>query len=482
MAGIASLFVGPLMYRLVRHDETPDVALRSAWFLLIFPTAYFLHIGYTEALFMALVLGSFLAARTERWWLAGLIGGLAALTRINGLVLLLALPVEAATQWFSDPRSRPALAMGVAGDRAGRDRLRRLPRPQPGDLRDAVPVPDRAARALVQVAGARPGTPSTPRSAGSAATKPDNVLMYGGMELLFVVIGLVGTIYAAFRFRPSWFAWMAGNLVLFVSTSFLLSTPRYVLTLFPLFVALALATGAPGPLVAVSAISLAGFVYFAGRFATGGLGLLTMGRIACPRGACAGDGGSCSAGVERRPAPRWTCPTARPLGAGATGPTAWCWSMTQGLDAASWATQAATFADKGMTVVAVESATPGAAVSALRSLLEDGGLDRVALLGAGDGAGVALQAALDEPELVDQLVVISASGDAAALDVFPKLFVASEGEPAAGDAERMADESRGDWNALFLAPGEASGQALLSDETGGEPAMEAIVARLEERR
>ncbi len=40
----------------------------------------------------------------------------------------------------------------------------------------------------------------------------------------------------------------------------------------------------------------------------------------------------------------------------------------------------------------------------------------------------------------------------------------------------MADEARGDWNALYLAPGEASGQALLSDETGGEPAMEAIIA------
>jgi pimeloyl-ACP methyl ester carboxylesterase len=154
----------------------------------------------------------------------------------------------------------------------------------------------------------------------------------------------------------------------------------------------------------------------------------------------------------------------------------------QGLDAASWDAQAATFAGKGMTVMAVESAAPDAVVAALRSLLDDGGLDRVALLGAGDGAGVAIQAALDAPDLVDQLVVISASADAAALDIFPKLFVASEGEPAAADAQRMADESRGDWNALYLAPGEASGQALLSDAAGGEPAMEAIVARLEERR
>ena len=93
--------------------------------------------------------------------------------------------------------------------------------------------------------------------------------MYGVTELVAVAIGLVGTTYAAFRFRPSWFAWMAGNLLLFVSTSWLLSTPRYVLTLFPLFVALALAARRTWLLVAISVISLAGFVYFAGRFATG---------------------------------------------------------------------------------------------------------------------------------------------------------------------------------------------------------------------
>jgi pimeloyl-ACP methyl ester carboxylesterase len=153
-----------------------------------------------------------------------------------------------------------------------------------------------------------------------------------------------------------------------------------------------------------------------------------------------------------------------------------------GMDAASWGTQATAFAAKGMTVVAVETATPEAVVAALRTLLDDSGLERVALLGAGDGARVAMEAALDEPDLVDQLVVISGDGNAAELGVFPKLFVASEGEPAAAAAERMADEAQGDWNALYLAPGDASGQALLSDATGGEATMEAIIARLEERR
>ena len=100
---VASLFIAPLLYRLVRHDEEPAVAMRATWFLLIFPTAYFLHIGYTEALFMALVLGSFLAARTERWWLAGILGGLASLTRVNGLILIPALGAEALTQWLRRP-------------------------------------------------------------------------------------------------------------------------------------------------------------------------------------------------------------------------------------------------------------------------------------------------------------------------------------------------------------------------------------------
>ena len=94
----------------------PPVGLRAAWFLLIFPTAYFLHIGYTESLFLALVLGSFLAARTDRWWLAGILGGLAALTRINGLVLIPALAAEAWLAWDEDPQHR---LRGPNGSRSG---------------------------------------------------------------------------------------------------------------------------------------------------------------------------------------------------------------------------------------------------------------------------------------------------------------------------------------------------------------------------
>ena len=93
-----------------------------------------------------------------------------------------------------------------------------------------------------------------------------------------------------------------------------------------------------------------------------------------------------------------------------------------------------------------------------------------------------MEAALDEPELVDQLVVISAGGDARGLDVFPKLFVASEGEPAAGEAERMAGESRGDWNALYLAPGGGVRPGAARPTRRGRADDGGDLARLEERR
>ena len=62
---------------------------------------------------------------------------------------------------------------------------------------------------------------------------------------------------------------MAGNWLLFVSTSFVMSVPRYTLTLFPLYVSLALATRHRAALAIVSLVSAGAMVYFAGRFATG---------------------------------------------------------------------------------------------------------------------------------------------------------------------------------------------------------------------
>jgi len=150
-------------------------------------------------------------------------------------------------------------------------------------------------------------------------------------------------------------------------------------------------------------------------------------------------------------------------------------------DAASWGAQAQTFAEHGMTVLAVEQADAESVGAAIGYLRDDRGLPRVAVLGASAGSAAALAVGRDQPELVDQLILLSGGGDVASLGDFPKLFAASQGEPAASEAERMAADAPGDWNALYLAPGSAHAQAIFGSE-GGSALLDALVARLEERR
>ena len=74
ISGVASIVAAILLRRLVQLDYPASVAIRSVWFFLIFPTAYFLHVGYSESLFLALALACNLAARAQRWLLAGVLG------------------------------------------------------------------------------------------------------------------------------------------------------------------------------------------------------------------------------------------------------------------------------------------------------------------------------------------------------------------------------------------------------------------------
>lgn len=152
-----------------------------------------------------------------------------------------------------------------------------------------------------------------------------------------------------------------------------------------------------------------------------------------------------------------------------------------GRDAASWDGPATRFAGEGMTVVALSAGSTASRVMGAILALQDSGIERVALLAAGSGTAPAMELGATHPELIDQLIVLSAGGEASRLGVFPKLFVASEEGEAAADAERLAGEAPGDWNALYLAVGAAEGQAILEGE-GADGAMEAIVQRLDERR
>ncbi len=266
VSGIAAFFVAPLLYRLVRADFGHEVGMRAAWFVLIFPTAYFLHIGYTESVFLALVLGSFLAARTDHWWLAGILGGLACLARINGLVLVPALAAEAWYGWQADPERRIRvewIAIGLVGvGFAGYLALNLAVYGSPFEF-----MTIQREHWYKELAPPWVGIGGLFSAIGSQDLARS--FMSGWMELAFTALGLAGTIYAAFRFRTSWFVWMVGNWLLFTSTGFVMSVPRYSITLFPLFAWFALETRPMARTVSVSLISLAAFFWFATQFAQG---------------------------------------------------------------------------------------------------------------------------------------------------------------------------------------------------------------------
>ncbi len=83
-----------LFYKLVRLDYSEGIARRCLVYLLIFPTAFYFGSLYTESLFLALILGSFYAARKKHWWIAGILGAFASATRFVGIFLFPALLVE----------------------------------------------------------------------------------------------------------------------------------------------------------------------------------------------------------------------------------------------------------------------------------------------------------------------------------------------------------------------------------------------------
>lgn len=93
-------FLGALVvvYLLTAGEHGEPAARRAVVLLAVFPSAYFFLAPYSEAPFLLLAAGSFLAARRGRWEVAGVAGALASATRSIGLLLPVALSVEALLQ------------------------------------------------------------------------------------------------------------------------------------------------------------------------------------------------------------------------------------------------------------------------------------------------------------------------------------------------------------------------------------------------
>ena len=228
---VASIAAGVVLYKLVRLDADHAEAWRTVVLLFTFPTAFFLAAPYSEALFLFAVLAAVYAARTNRWVRTGLAGALATGTRVAGIALAPALAYEAlrsSRSWTVRSRRLALVAVMFTGLLAyiainlvvHDDPLWFLHVQRSHWYQEAVPPWDPIITAILKlIEGQR----------DSAYT-----LIYASRLAAFV-FAVPMLVLASRRLRTMDAIYGWSGFVLVCSTSWLISLPRYLLPLYPIF-------------------------------------------------------------------------------------------------------------------------------------------------------------------------------------------------------------------------------------------------------
>ena len=82
------------LYKLVKIDYSESIAFKSVLFLLIYPVSFFFSIFYTEGLFLFLIVATFYYARQKNWPMVALFGFFLPLARSIGIFVLIPLVIE----------------------------------------------------------------------------------------------------------------------------------------------------------------------------------------------------------------------------------------------------------------------------------------------------------------------------------------------------------------------------------------------------
>jgi hypothetical protein len=155
-----------LLYKLAALELGERDARGTVLLMAFAPTAFFFSAVYSESLFLLVSVGAFLAARRGRWAWAGALGGLAALTRNSGVLLLV-----------------PLALLFLYGPRADRVGIGfRPPVTASGDLRATSRAASRDLRATSRL---RPRHPLTPQILWLALVPLGLALYLGWCALAF---------------------------------------------------------------------------------------------------------------------------------------------------------------------------------------------------------------------------------------------------------------------------------------------------------
>jgi Mannosyltransferase (PIG-V) len=276
LAGIVISLAATLAAFVLFHDlaETKlgaEGARRAVLYLALFPMALFLQAVYSEALFLLLSVAAFVLAERRRFLPAGLVTGLALLTRPVGVALL---PAIALLAWRSPQRTDALARLAVAPllfaayplvlwwqrddpwafARAQDIWSRHVSYAGPlGGIWDGLRAGWAGIRQLVS------GSHTTTYWPAVDGTDPMRVAAVNLEALAFLVLFVALTVIAWRRFGAPYGLFAALSLAIPLSVPSerwpLLSLPRFGLTIFPLFLALATLGGRPRLHTAIVAVS-----------------------------------------------------------------------------------------------------------------------------------------------------------------------------------------------------------------------------------
>lgn len=228
----ASVGAGWFLYKIVRLDADHDHAWRAVVLMFAFPTAYFMSAPYSEATFLFAVTAAVYAARTQRWARSGLAGAIVTGTRVTGVALAPALAVEALLQ--SGSKGRKAQRLGwVAFAGAGLAIYLLINQIVHGRPLHFLEVQ----RSHWYQSVVPPWEPIVDALRGlwNRDGSSTRTFIFSG-RLVGFALALPLLCLMIRRLRPTDTAYAWFGFLLILSASWLISLPRYLLTLYPVFV------------------------------------------------------------------------------------------------------------------------------------------------------------------------------------------------------------------------------------------------------
>lgn len=245
---------GCVFYRLLRLDMEHAAAARGVRYLCLAPGAFFFTAPMSEGLFFLLCVSCLYLARRGRWLCAGLCGALAAFTRSVGLSLLVPLVMELVRAFVNgavSPRRRVEAALSLLLVPAGFGAYLLINYLVSGDpfkfmyyqrehwSQSTGMFFNTAAYQTENFLSALRDEPTT----ALGLWLPNLVACFGASAIAFA---------GARRVRASYTAWLLAYFFVAVGATWLLSAPRYMLVMAPVYAALALLSRSRRTDIAVS--------------------------------------------------------------------------------------------------------------------------------------------------------------------------------------------------------------------------------------